>query len=422
MKFKVTIMRNSSPSYALQKALAVTRTPALLESVVEINIGKNTNFYRDARTIRKTPYLLYPAIITLVMAIPAMQQLHTVHLTHMDLSRMELYSILSSPYLIYLILEAVQIPKLNKFPPPKLRKLTLIAMSSWEGVEPLISQLADSLEYLELQWCSFQALHPLLYPPFPRLRELRHHQSYVHNTFSDRSRLSELFHLGSRITHLHLSGSFRDTRVAAFPMSLRHLSIEERVLARRDFWTGSFPRLLSLSVGRRDGWWRMEDRLRELPSLIREYFPGITSLQLDVQWSFRNGALVIARFQRNVQVLKLVIETTCGLDHEGREWTRLGHQEDIATPHFHESTLPAPLQSLRLDVIQSCDELERSVAPCTRWVDNDTLSSVTGLGGPDLKSVDVSFIQPERKFIPGRVLQRQWVKSIKGDWEIDKYL
>jgi len=422
MKFKVTIVHDASPSYALQKALAVTRTPALLDSVVEINIGKNTIFYRDVRRIRKIQYLLSPAIVTLVKAIPAMQQLHTIHLTHMDLSRTELYSILSSPCLIHLILETVEIPKLNKFPPPKLCKLTLKAMSSWEGVEPLISQLTASLECLELQWCEFRALRPLHCTPFSRLRELRHHQSHIRNTFPDESRLSELFHLGSQITHLHLSGSFRHTRVAAFPKNLRHLSVEEWVLTKHNFGTGTFIGLPSLSIERCDGWWRIEDRLRLLPSLIRDSFPGLTSLQLHIQWSFRNFALVIARFQRNVQVLKLVIETTSGLDHEEREFTRLEYQEDILTAYFSESTSPAPLQSLRLEVIQTYDELERSIAPCIRWVGNDTLPSVIGLGGPDLKSLDVSFIQPESKLVQGRILRKRWVKSIKGDWEIDKCL
>ena len=413
-----------SPRYALQKALAVTRTPALLDSVAEVYMGENKTFHVDARDriIYKTPYLLFPAIVTLVKAIPAMQQLRTIRLARMSASKMELYSILSSPCLIHLILDRVQIPKLNIFPPPTLRKLTLTAMFSWESVEILIGQLANSLEYLELQQCKFRALRPLSFPPFPRLQEFRHDQGYIRDIFPDGSRLSELFHLGSQITHLHLSGSFHHVRAAAFPTSLQQLSIGASMLTEQNFGTSPLHGLLSLSIEhceRGKGPWRLEPRLRLLPSLIRDCFPGITSLQLHIQWSLRNMALVIARSQRNVRVLKLVINTTSDLDHEEKESTRLGHHDGISAAHLLESTSPAALQSLRLDVTQTCNELERSVAPCTRWVENDPM---TGVGGPDLKSVDAFFFQPEGKLVQERVLRRRWIKSIEGDWEMDRYL
>ena len=426
MKLKVTIIGNDSPTYALQKALVITRTPALLDSVVEIYMGENTMSHLDARgqIIYKTHYLLLPAITILLKAIPAMQQLHTVRLARMSVSRMELYSILSSPRLIHLILDRVRIPKLNRFPPPTLRKLTLIVVASWEGVEPLIGQLATSLEYLELQQCDFLAPRPLQYPAFPRLRELRHHQWYLFTTFSDRGRLSELFHLGSQITHLHLSGSFEHIRVAAFPASLWHLSVEAWMLTEQYFKTCTLHGLLSLSVKQcvlGNGSSIRDDHIKRLPSLIRDCFPRISSLQLHIQWSFRNVALVIARFQRNVQALNLVIETLQGLDYEEEiEAMVLDRHNKITTAYL--STEQAPLQSLRLDVTQTYYELEQSVAPCTRWVESDTILSVIGLGGPDLKHVDVSFIQLETNWVQERVLRRQWAKSIKGEWEVYKCL
>ena len=427
MKLKVTIMGNDSPLYALQKALVVTRTPTLLDSVVELfYMGENTMSHFDARgrIIYETHHLLFPAITILAKAIPAMQQLHTVRLARMSVSKMELYSILSSPCLIHLIIDRAKIPKLNKVPPPRLRKLTLIVVASWKGVEPLIGQLATSLEYLELQQCNFLAPRPLLYPPFPRLRELRHHQWYLSTTFSDRSRLSELIQLGSQITHLHLSGSFEHIdRVAAFPGSLLHLSVEAWMLTEPYFGTCTFPGLLSLSVKQcvlYKGSLIGDDHIRRLPSLIRDCFPRISSLQLHIQWSFRNVALEIARFQRNVQALTLDIGTLEGLDYEEIEATVPDRHNEITTAYL--STEQAPLQSLRLDITQTYHELEQSVAPCTRWVENDTLPFVTGVGGPDLKSVDVSFIQLETNWVQERVLRRQWAKSIKGEWEMYRSL
>ena len=422
MKLKVTIMDKDSPIYALQKALVITRTPALLGSVVEIYIGKTkmSHFVGRSQMIYKAPYLLFPAIFTLVKAIPAMQQLHTIRLAYMSVSRTELYSILSSPCLIHLILYRVQIPKLNTFPPPTLRKLTLSAITSWEGVEPLIGHLQTSLEYFELRWCKFRALRPLLFRPFPRLRELRHGQNGLRGTFPNESRMSELFQLGSQITHLYLFGSFDHIRVTALPKCLRHLSIEARVLIEQNFRTSPLRGLLSLSIKGSTAPWEYGYPLRLLPSLIRDCFPGITSLQLHIQWSFRNIALVLARFQRNVRVLKLVIETSYGIDHKRLEPMPGPPRDDITIAYL--STSQASLQSLRLDVTQKYHELERSIAPCTRWIENDTLPSVTGVGGPDLKSVDALFIQPESRLVQERVVRRQWAKSNEGDWEINKCL
>ena len=426
MKLKVTIMGNDSPTYALQKALAITRTPALLDSVVEIYMGENTMSHLNARgqIIYKTHYLLLPAITILVKAIPAMQQLHTVHLVRMSVSRMELYSILSSPRLIHLILDGVRILKLNKFPPLKLCKLTLIAMSSWEGVEPLIGQLATSLEYLELRCCRFRTLRPSQLPPFPRLRELRHRQGCLHDTFNSASGMGELLQLGTQITHLYFSESFGYVHAATFPKSLRHLSVDVWVLTEHNFGACILHGLLSLSVrhcvldkGLR-GW----GDIRLLHSLIYDCFPGITSLQLHIPWPNRNIAMAIARFQRNVQLLNLVIDTASGLHHEEKEPTRLDQWGDIPAAYICGSIMPGPLQSLWLEVTQTRDDLGLSVAPCTQWVESEVLPPVISVGGPNLNSIDVLFIQPESKVARERVLRREWVKSNTGNWEIDDSL
>ena len=174
IEFKVTIMRDDSPKYALQKVLVVTRTSTILNSVVEVNIGRSTNSYDDFIGSYKVPFLLTPALYTLVNAISAMQHLHTIRLRKIFISRKYLYTILSSPYLIHLILDTVRLPKISIFPPAKLSKLTLTMMiCPWESIRPLIAQLATSLEYLELYWCTF--LHPsqLQLPSFPHLYSLK---------------------------------------------------------------------------------------------------------------------------------------------------------------------------------------------------------------------------------------------------------
>jgi hypothetical protein len=411
VKFRVTIMRNSSLSYTLHKAVAITRTSTIRDRVVEINIGTLGSTHTDSRRAFNVPHLLSPAIFPLVNAIPGMQRLQTIHLAHVILSRTYLYTILSSPYLIHLILDAVQMPKASRFPPPNLRKLTLTLMASWEAVQPLMTHLATSLEYLELQGCEFHSLRQLQLPSFPCLRELRHHQGTRRNTFPDDSKLNELFCMGSRVAHIHLSGTFHHTRVITFPKSLQHLSITEPVLRQLIVATDPLPQLLSLSIQCFPGWWGLNDR-PELPSVLSNHFPKVISLNLDIMWSLRNFALVLARSQRNLQVLKLHIHEMWSLG------TITRFPAEIPDDSLREFTLSAPLQTLKVEVVQAMDGLERSVAPFVQWIGENVLPSVTGLGGPDLKSIDVSFVQPENLLVREQVLCRQWVKSSNGDWQI----
>jgi hypothetical protein len=411
-------MLDGPPRYALQKALAVSRTSTILDSVVEVNVGKCKNIPRHSRCVFKIPYLLSPALFTLVKAIPGMQRLHTIRLDHIILSRAHLYTILSSPHLIHLTLDTVQIPKITKFPPPKLRELTLTAMFSWEPLEPLIAHLTASLECLELQSCEFWLFRPLQLPFFPCLRELRHHQNSARGTFPDQSKLNELFRLASQVTYLHLSGTFYYTRVAAFPKSLRHLSIEEGVLTEHIFGTHSMPWLTTLSIRCYSGWWQLNHRPK-LPSFIRARFPEITSLHLGIPWSLRNFALVIARSQPNVHALDLAIDADFGLYFEERASIQLGHDAEVPADYLRENVLLAALETLKLDMVQtSRGNLEQSVTCCTRWIDDTVLRSVSGLGGPDLKGIDLSFVQRERKLERERVFWQGRVKSPTNDWQV----
>ena len=134
IKFKVTIKGDDSPKYALRKALVVTRTSTILDSVVEVDIGKITKHYRNNLGLYKVPYLLTPTLYTLDNAIPEMQQLHTIQLNNIIPSRTYIYTILSSPYLIHLNLYIVQLLKISTFPPTRHCKLTLTMINSWETI------------------------------------------------------------------------------------------------------------------------------------------------------------------------------------------------------------------------------------------------------------------------------------------------
>jgi len=411
-------MLDGSRSDTLQKALAVTRISTILDSVVEVNIGEGI-MCRDFRWVHKIPYLLSPTLFTLVKAIPAMRQLHTIRLSRIFLARAHLCCILSSPYLTHLVLDAVQMPNMSKLrlSPPKLRKLTTVAMYSWEAIEPLLIELAASLEYYELQECHFRAPGQLQLPPFPRLRKLRYDQDY--GRFIDTTVLSALLR-ASQVTHLQLSGGVDDLRcIATSQKSLQHLSIDVVMLTEQILGTDPFPWLRSLSLINCHRSWKLKQHFT-VPSFVRDYFPGITLLHLSIPWSLRGPALVIARSQDNVQTLELSVVTWIGLDLDDIKLR--SYEGEIPTDFSRNSTFPAALQSLKLHVVQTSYDLRYSVMACTRWIREDILPPVPGLGGSDLKYIDVSFVQPKSVLERERVISKRWAKSPNDDWQMEECL
>ena len=387
-----------------RKALAITRIATFLDSVVELKIGER------ARHLFQVQYLFSPALFTLVKALPEMWQLHTLQLSSIFLPETYLHCILTSPHLTHLILWAIQMPKMSRFPPPNpnLRKLTLTLMASWDAVRPLIVHLAGTLECLE--FClgsSFGPRNRPQLPPFPSLRELRHYQIYGYGTVLD-----EFFHV-SQITRLHLFGTLNTSNTHALPRSLQHLSTEDGILTQQVLGTTPLIQLVSLSIQRYPSW----DTCHHLKisAFVCDHFPRITSLHLHIQWSLRNTSLIMARSQHNVRAMELSIVTKRGLNSGGRD------QVEIPNDHLRNNILSGALQSLRLDVIQCYDELERSLAQCSRWIDDDILHPVTGLGGSDLKSIDVSFVQPKAGSEQERRIWKQWAKSPDGDWRMEGY-
>jgi hypothetical protein len=417
IEFNVTIMCDDSPKYSLRKVLVVTRTSAILDSVVEVNIGKSTDATRDFLGPFKVPFRLTPTFFTLVNAIPSMRQLHTIQLNNIILSGMYLHTIISAPYPIHLILNTVQLPKMRTFPPTRLRKLTLTMRSSWKTVQPLIAQLATSLEYLELKWCEFQPTSQLQLPSFPRLRELRHHQHVIRSTFPDKRQLNELLRLGSQVTHLHVSGHFDSEPVTACQESLQYLHTSIWMLSDLIFGTEPFPRLMYLSLI----FFEYADRANHPPtrsSFIRDHFPTITSLDLSIQWEFRNHAMVMARSQHNVQALKLLIHAQDGVDNKGSWKVDCCFPVEAPNGQLHQAMLPAALQTLKLEVVQFHDDLEQSARRCSRWVFDDIVPPATGFGGAGLSGIHLLVSQPKSKSVArGRVLSSQWVKGPNGIWQ-----
>ena len=405
VKFKVTITLDSSQRH--RKDLAIThiaRIRTFLDSVVELKVRQRTP------PLYQVQYLFSPTLFTLVRTLPAMRQLHTVWLSSTILPETFLRCIISSPHLIHLIILNTRLPKISKFPPldPKLRKLTLEWMDSWDAIRPLIVLLAASLEYLEFYHCRFEFKPRSLprLPSFPRLRELRHRQNHHGNG----PLLDGFFHV-SQVTHLHLYGTLDSSRITAFPKSLQHLSTEDRMLSQQKLGTTPMAQLISLSIRLSEK--RGTSHHLDTSAFVSGHFPGITSLHLNIPWSLRNAALVMARSQRNVREMELSIFTS------GAEagW-RLNRVEGFNDYHRN-NMLPGVLRSLRLGVNQHSGELEWGVAQCSRWIDNDVIHPVIGLGGSDLKSIELSLIIREGESERERRTWKRWVKSPDGVWRIE---
>ena len=403
VKFSVTIILDDFRSH--RKALAITRIATILDSVVELKIGERV------RHLFQVQYLFSPALFTLVKALPAMQQLHTLQLSSIFLTETNLHCILSSPHLTHLILCALQIPKMSRFPPPNtnLRKLTLKYMAPWDAIQPLIVHLAASLEYLNFFLCGFgfgSGNWPQL-PSFPSLREL-----HLHQRNSDMALLDELLHI-SQVAHLHLYGTLTSSHIAVvtFPKSLQHLSTTNTVLTQRVLGTTPLTQLISLSIECYQDW-EMSYYL-EISAFICDHFPRISLLHLHIRWPFRNAALTVARSQHNVRVMELTILPIHSLDLEERwPWNHVEFLDD----HLRNNILSGALQSLRLNVFQGDGGIEWSLAQCSRWIDYDILHPITGLGSSDLKSIDVSFIQHEGGSEQEPRIWKRWAKLPDGNW------
>ena len=419
MKFTITIALDDSSIHAVRKALAITRTSSILDSVEKFNIGQMKMKW-GSRWRAQFPIIFSPTLFTLTKAIPAMRHLHTVRLFQTFLPRTYFYCILSSPHITYLILESIYPPEISTSPPPlppTLRKLTIIEVHSWRTLEPLIALVATSLEYLEFQCCNFlfhnQCEYQYKPPSFSCLHELRELRHYQRNCswFGNAIVLRNLLQLGPQVTQVHIVGTLWNYGALSPPKSLRHLSTDNAMLRTGILGVDPWSQLMSLTIHSHS--LRRGSRHLNLALIIRHYFPRITSLHLHIPWSLRNFALIMARSQENVQALELFIIITRTM-----EWGETGGDEvEISADYLRTAILPAALRSIKLDVY---DKTDWGIGPCTRWVNDNIIPDETGLGGPDLRSIELSFIQPESGSERERVLRRRrWIKSPNDDWQIE---
>ena len=189
------------------------------------------------------------------------------------------------------------------------------------------------------------------------------------------------------------------------------------MLSEHIFGTEPFPRLMQLSLS----FSQFSDTLNLLPiysSFIRGHFPRITSLHLEVPWLDRNDAIMMALSQHNLQMLKLIINTACGIEYETRK-ARSRFPLGVSNDQLHPAILPVALQTLELEVLQVYGEAERSAMWCTQWVFGQVAPFVTGWGGTGLKSIGMWVSRPKSMSVEReRVLWGRWIKVSNDGWQM----
>ena len=68
---------------------------------------------------------------------------------------------------------------------------------------------------------------------------------------------------------------------------------------------------------------------------------------------------------------------------------------DVLNNQLHQAKLPMTLQSLTLEAVQFLGELEQGATRCIRWVFDNVIPPVTGLGGTGLKNIGLLLSQPK---------------------------
>ena len=199
-------------------------------------------------------------------------------------------------------------------------------------MEPLLGHCSPNLEALDFNGYLSQlsGSTKTRLPLFPKLRELKF--DGANGLISD---LGTLTSLAPQLEHLELCGhrdfTHRLSALPALPAGLNRFSINRWAMDDRYFDTRLFIHFPHLHITHFHNYGREAegDRRGSVIPIIRRIFPNLTSLELTIQWDFRNLALLHARLLPNVTRLKLNIScpTMYDLDIPSifrRAWRSLG--------------------------------------------------------------------------------------------------
>jgi len=307
--------------------------------------------------------------------VPLMLRLHTATFYKIKLQQRHLALLFQSNSLHHLEISKCYLPRWVFLPPSPIRYLTLSLRDDCRHVEPLLGHCSPNLEALDFNGHLSQSSGSTKtrLPLFPKLRELKF--DGANGWIGD---LDTLISLAPQLEHLEYCGR-KDFihRLSVLPPSLNRLSINRWAMDDRYFDTRLFVHFPHLHITHfhksRDA---EGDRRGSVIPIIQRIFPNLTSLELTIQWNFRNLALLHARHLPNVTRLKLNIScpTVDNLD--------IGPY----LPYF--AAPGGPLASLYVNV-EYANEFH--IETCKSWVIHTVLRPDPGLGGPCLQEVEVVF-------------------------------
>jgi len=314
--------------------------------------------------------------------VPLMPRLHTATFYKIKLQQRHLALLFQSNSLHHLEISKCYLPRWVFLPPSPIRHLTLSLRDDCRHVEPLLGHCSSNLEVLEFRGNlsrppgSTRTRLPL----FPKLRELKFDGTY--GLIND---LDTLISLAPQLEHLKYCGR-KDIihRLSALPASLNRLSINRWAIDDRYFDTRLFIHFPHLHITHfHKGREAEGDRRGSVIPIIRRIFPNLTSLELTIQWDFRNLALLHARHLPNVTRLKLNISCPTMDDLDIVPYL----------PYF--ATPGGPLASLYVNV-EYANEFH--IETCKSWIIQTVLRPDPGLGGAYLQEVEVVF-SDSRSFV-----------------------
>ena len=299
-----------------------------------------------------------------------MPRLHTVCFTDIEMEQQHLELLFQSNSLHHLILRDCGFPHLGRLPPSRIRHLTLSLFVKWKDVEPLLGHCSANLEVLEI----FNHLRPMqkstALPLFLNLRKLK-----IQDTSNHTTHVNTLTSLAPQLKVLEVYGSAKVAELSALPGGLNHLTIN-----RRGIWDGCFgtPPIVHLSHLHITCYRfaKEDDRRGSILPIIKDTFPNLTTLELTIEWDFRNIALLLARHLPKVTRLELIIDNH--LFFRRRDFDVGPYLSYFAEPR-------GPLTSLYVNMSRTCELMES----CQIWVTGTVLGTDPGLGGAYLQAVEV---------------------------------
>ena len=309
--------------------------------------------------------------------VPLMPRLHTATFYSVKLQQRHLALLFQSNSLHRLEISKCYLPRWVFLPPSPIRHLRLSLRGDCRHAEPLLGHCSPNLEALDFNGHLSQppGSTRTRLPLFPKLRELKF--DGANGSISD---LDTLISLAPQLEHLEFCRRkdfiHRLSALPTLPASFNRFSTNRWAMDDRYFDTRLFIHLPHLHIKHlHEG-----DRRGPVIPIIRRIFPNLTSLELTIQWDFRNLALLHARHLPNVTRLKLNISCPTFADLDIGPYL----------PYF--AAPGGPLASLHVNV----DYVnEFHIETCKSWVIHTVLGPDPGLGGPYLQEVEVVFSDSE---------------------------